>query len=325
MPILLIAIMATTVIRSIAVSRDLDFLYGYFNSHTLIKISNWAALAFVLLFFALALATPKQKKLIPTFDTPASYIPAALSSIAILFLAKELFIFHASYMQLLANSKSASVLLAITPLLSGLLAICAVVGLIFFSLFSNVKNEKRALGLLSVSLFLVVYAIYLYFSTQLPLNSPNKITDQVAFISAAVFFLFEARLSLGREMWRSYLAFGYSSALICAYSSIPSLAVYFIKGEIISNSIYETLVTFTLFIFISARLILASEFEKDEDCNAVKEIKAELAAIAEKQAQAQTEAEEQEAKAEEAEASPDIEPIYEAYTNDNYIERTDEP
>ena len=100
--------------------------------------------------------------------------------------------------------------------------------------------------------------MYLYFSTALPINSPNKMLDQMAYLLAAVFFLYETRLSFGREKWRPYIAFGFIAATVCAYSSIPSIILYISNGETVSNTIYESTLTLALFIFIISRIILTA-------------------------------------------------------------------
>ena len=92
----------------------------------------------------------------------------------------------------------------------------------------------------------------------------NKLIDEMAYLSVAVFFLYETRLSLGRERWRGYIAFGFISALLCAYSSIPSLIYYFVKRNAISMSLYETALTLTLFVFITTRTLMTGDLIKDK-------------------------------------------------------------
>ena len=110
---------------------------------------------------------------------------------------------------------------------------------------------------------LALYSIYLYFDNDLPINAPAKIIDQMAYLFAAVFFLYETRLSIGREKWRGYIAFGFIAALISAYSSIPALIYFFAKETEISVSIYEMVLSAALFIFISSRMLLTSELIED--------------------------------------------------------------
>jgi hypothetical protein len=190
-------------------------------------------------------------------------------SVALLFLAKELFERSRST----DPSISAEVSLPSTvALICAALAILSIAGFFIYVFVREHHSERRALFGIAITAFLILYAVYLYFNKELPLNSPNKLVDQIAYVFAAIFFLFETRISLGRESLGGYRAFGYCAALLTAYSAIPSLAVFFIKGEIISNSIYETVVTFTLLIFTVSRLLLLRELEADEDCETYKRL-----------------------------------------------------
>jgi hypothetical protein len=270
LPILLATVVATVILRSIAVCRDMDFRYGYFNSHTLISISSWIVLGAILLLTVIALFEQKRDKLAPTYHTPATYVPVALVGIALIFVFKELIVrFSNTFDAATAPSSIYRAMLLICAILS----LGCVVCFFIFTLTKELVDTRRAVALTVIALFAMIYAVYLYFSTELPLNAPNKIIDQSAYTLCALYFLYEARASLGRAMWRTYTVFGQIAALLCAYSSIPSLAVYFIEGKVISNSIYESVLTFTLFIFISARLILFTEFESTEMCDTVKAIK----------------------------------------------------
>ena len=94
----------------------------------------------------------------------------------------------------------------------------------------------------------------------------------MAYLSATLFFLYETRLSLGREKWRPYIAFGFIASLLTAFSSIPALIIYFAEKRIISNSIYETLLTLALFIFISAKLLLTANLIEDKRSSIVEGI-----------------------------------------------------
>jgi hypothetical protein len=117
------------------------------------------------------------------------------------------------------------------------------------------------------TLFFVSYASYLYFNTELAINAHAKSIDQLAYVFIAVFFLYETRISLKRQSWRFYVAFGYVAALMCAYSSIPSLIVYFVNGKCLSDSIYESIMTFSALIFIVVRLLQTAFLRNNECCH----------------------------------------------------------
>jgi hypothetical protein len=146
-------------------------------------------------------------------------------------------------------------MLILTAVLSAVLAVYFVLNL----LLSKHQNRTRAnLALVSV-FFFASYAGYLYFDTSLPLNAPNKLVDQMAYLFLAVFFLYETRLALGRAKWRGYIAFGFIGALLTAYSSIPSIIYIIVEKNSVSSSIYESVLTFSLFIFITVRTLMTGE------------------------------------------------------------------
>ena len=96
-------------------------------------------------------------------------------------------------------------------------------------------------------------------------NSHAKIVDQMAILFAALFMLYEARISLGREMWRGYAAFGLMAKALSSYASIPNLILYFVKGYTVSLSIELSTFIFTLSVFAFMRLILATRLSEDNE------------------------------------------------------------
>ena len=239
---------AATAFRTSACLLNLEYRWGYFTSNTLIITAS--ILITICAIFAISYAFFSEKTALhPSFSSPATYIPTALVATALIFISVFLL---GNYMEA-DNTFSRFLIIAA--------AISAILSLIHFFLnafVTEAHTETRAFFSLSTVLFLAFYASYLYFDSALPINSANKLTDQLAFLFAALFFLYESRISLGRERWRAYVGFGLLAAAFCAYSSIPSLIVYFAKGKIISNSIEEITLTFTLFIFIVSRIFLTS-------------------------------------------------------------------
>ena len=87
--------------------------------------------------------------------------------------------------------------------------------------------------------------------------------------------MFETRISLGIEKWRGYVSFGLVTALLLFYSSVPTLIYYFAKGENISDSLSGAVLSFALFVYITARIILINslaENKKSENALAVEEM-----------------------------------------------------
>ena len=141
--------------------------------------------------------------------------------------------------------------------LLGALAILSAFYILFAVLYEIKVCDLRAAFCMICTLFLILYAGYLYFDTSLAINADIKLVDQMAYVCAAIFFLYETRISLGREHWPLYTATGFIAALVCAYASIPSAIVYFLDGRLISNSLEEIFVTFFLFAFIFCRTALS--------------------------------------------------------------------
>ena len=131
------------------------------------------------------------------------------------------------------------------------------------ALIPEVKSNLRAHLGMSAALFYASYAALLYFDTTLPINAPTKLADQVAYLLCALFFLFETRIALGREKWELYTTFGLIAAAACAYSSLPTVVLYVINGQMISASIYEMTLTLASFFFILSRLILMRRLKTD--------------------------------------------------------------
>jgi len=254
--LMLLISVGATALRTVACLSDLDYEYGYFNNKTFIDIANNIAL-FGSLFMLTYPILAKKAALKPSFTSAATYIPTGLVSVALLFLSFTLFAKSEaiSPLPLFSSLSDARVTLC---LLSGVLALVSIVHFFLNAFIEESRATLRAYFAIGTIAFLSIYTSYLYFSTDLPINSPNKIVDQMAVLLCAVFFLYEARISLGRDLFRGYSVFGLISALLCLYSSVPSLVVYFVNGEIISASVEANLFTLTLFIFITMRLILTS-------------------------------------------------------------------
>lgn len=296
---LLITAVATT-IRTIACFIALDYGSGYFTS-SLGAVAGWIEAAGCLILLSYAFLA-KRGDFVASFTSPATYIPTGTLAMAMFFMALELFGARDTL-----TSRPAKYV-AIT---ASALAVLAIVYFILTALIDERHDLTRAnFGLFAV-LFLSAYAAYLYFNTDLPINSPNKLTDQAAYLSAAIFFLYEVRISLGREKWRAYTTFGFVSASLLAFASVPELILYIANGKVIANSIYESVMTFALFIFVTARLAVAAVAKEDGESPFISMLKS--AALA-RQAEIETTMPEPEEDAPDAEdlteqVSFDIPPI----------------
>ena len=241
-------ILIAAALRTVAILTELDFSTGYFEDKLLIGLANSFVVAMALLSLSYLFVASKAK-LVASFDNVATFVPSGLVSVALIFIGVHLF----------ATSEGNFFVLIV-----GILALVSILHFLYNSLVLKRENATRGWFALATVVFLAAYAAYLYFDVSLPLNSPNRITDIMAFLFAALFFLYEARISLGRAAWRAYIAFGLIASLLLAYSSIPSIITYFVRGAVISNSIAESALSFALFIFIVARMLIIAELKEDE-------------------------------------------------------------
>lgn len=275
LPTFLTVLIAAVVMRTVALFIHYNPQTFYFSGKILISISNYTVIAAVIIFFSYIFTAQRDMRLIPSFTSPATYIPTLAVAVAIAFI-----IVHAikkagkSFAELnrlasLSSSYYAEQIAAYRTLAILLIAAAVFAALSLIHFVLNALTEKHSssrranLGLCAV-VFLSLYPVYLYFSTELPLNAPNKLVDQMAYLFASVFFLFETRLSIAREKWRPYIAFGFIASLLTAYSSIPAILVYLARGTLMSASIYESTLTLALFIFITARLFLTTRLIEDK-------------------------------------------------------------
>ena len=263
LPVYLVITVATVTMRTIALFLHFSLETGYFDNKTLIGISDIILILSTIFLLSYICTARRDMRLIPDFTSPATYIPTGIVSVAIIFLIFSLFL------RSLSTDTSRGYLFIIIIFT----AIFAVLSLVHFALTALVESHSSTgranFGICTV-LFLALYSIYLYFSTELPINAPNKALDQMAYLLAAVFFLYETRISLGREMWRVYSAFALATAALTAYTSIPAIITYYVKGYVIFGSqneafisLEEYMLTFALFIYVTAKLFLTITLKEE--------------------------------------------------------------
>ncbi len=280
----LLLLVFTVAMRCIACFRDLNYESGYFGNKLIINIANYSLVFAVVFALSYAFAEKRDKNFIFDFSSPLNYVFAGTLGIALLFVSRHSFELFKSYkLYVDINSSNPFVTTGMEKILSylsfalGVFALLSVLHFILAALIVKDKDTRRAdFGLITV-IFLSLYSTFLYFSTDTPINVPAKIIDQSAYLASALFFLFETRISIGRERWRAYRAFGFVALLLTAYSAIPSLLVYIVNGRVISNSIYETALTFAISLFVGARLILTSQLREKEESKTVTLIKTAFA------------------------------------------------
>ena len=264
--VLLLFISVATALRTAACFRDLNFSTGYFGSQTLIDVSRWIAVISAVLAF-MHLAFGARHTPAPTRPSAISYIPSGAVATAILFLSLELFSSYKARQPITARSAS-----AILELVCGVLALLAIFAFFLDVYAERRENYKKAYFFMAASLLFAVYAAYLYFDTALPINAPNKIAEEMAFLFSAIYFVNEARIALGRSFWRAHTAFGLIATLITVYTSGPALILYFAKGEVITSSPISALLMLLVAVYALMRVFnfkLAPEDEKSEAAKTV--------------------------------------------------------
>ncbi len=281
LPIFIITTLVSVTLRTVALFTDYTVSTGYYDNKLIISIADYLVTLSCIFFFTYLFAARRDIKLIPNFTSPATYIPTTVLFVAMSFMIVSIsdsYLSVKGFIKYLIriNTQSATSQIPAQRILLVLLgasfvfALLSLAHLALTALVESHSSTKRAYLGLCTTIFFSLYAAYLYFNTNLPINAPSKVLGQIAFLFFAAFFLFEARLSIGREKWRGYIAFGFIAALLGAYASIPSMIYYFATGTVSANCIYETALCFALFIFITARVLLTGDLVEDKPSAAVK-------------------------------------------------------
>ena len=266
--IMLVFMVVGVALRCIACFTELDYTTGYFDNDVCITLANSFIISGVIICASYIFMADKNLKLHASFDNALTYVPGGAVSVALLFISAEMIRSVKHKNELIFSNSTFSDSTSIFMLVIAVLAITGMMNFLFNALSDKRTDTTRASFTIAMSIFLAAYGAYLYFSTALPLNAPNKLIDMLAYLFIAIFFLYETRLSLGRDMWRPYIAFGLIGALLSGYSALPSLIVYLANGKVISNSVAENVLSITLFVFITARLMLAAKLYDDQKSDA---------------------------------------------------------
>lgn len=280
LPIFLILLPATVALRTIACLKDYDG--WYFSDKLLINIANVALVAGVIFFLTYIWTARKDISLVPSFSSAAHYIPGGVVSVALVFVAVELFITAKDKFAVidpLSSNRVYQIVMAVLTLAASLLALAAISYFVSSSINPKRRSVRHSDFAIITTVFFCIYVAMMYFDTIVPINSPIRITDQMAFLASTLFFLYEARLSLGRERWRHYVAYGFIASLLTAYSSIPSLIYYFVNGHTLTPRsalgdlcLYDAVLLFAIFIFITAKLLLTGMLVPDRTSPLVEKI-----------------------------------------------------
>lgn len=282
--VMLILTAIATTLRTIAAIMQLDYRSGFYSEGTLIGAANVIVTLTVIGMFTYML-TAKRIKLKASFSTGATYVPTGILGVASAFIGIKTFYYIlniSNYRLLVIKEKTiagiirelltAQNMTAIIGILASVLAFVSIAHHFLSAFVTESKDVTRAyFAIVSIS-FLSLYAILIYLDGSIALNESGKVLRQTSFLLLALFFLYEARISLGREMWRIYTSFGLVAATLTAYTAIPALVTYFVNGEIISAagskslaSAEEYIFLLAAFIFTVSRLCLTATLKEERD------------------------------------------------------------
>ena len=242
---------AAVVLRTVACFSDLDIVSGHFKNGALFIVS--ASLVGLGVAGALAyMFLPEQRTEL------LSDCHGALTNVGVGLLGGA-FAFFAIDTAATAFTGDAVGITKLTLILTAIFSTISIGFVFLYPMLGRRLSEIRGFAGLGAVCCLAFYSIYLLADPEIPLNVPGRIVDQMAYISAALFFLGEVRLFLGRQMWRLYTAFGMIAMILCAYSAVPAIIYYF--GNVysvenythLSKSIAQTALTLALFFFIAVR------------------------------------------------------------------------
>lgn len=231
-----------------------------------INLASWIAVGGVIIAISCFFTLDKRAfGLVPDFGGPSSYIPVSAISVAMLFYAIDVLGELSSHRGGISQVMKSGDIHLILSLISALLALVAAFGLFVGTVPLRRIDALRAICSMGAAVFMAVYAMCIYTNSATPINSHPKIVETIAFLVASAFFMQEARLSLGRDMWRGYFAFGMAGGLLAAFASIPSIIFYFVKGSELSE-IYGSVILLTVFIYITAGLVRSLTLRPDAGC-----------------------------------------------------------
>ena len=258
--VLALATLAASGLRAAALVKDFDFASGHFDGKSLITAASLLTVASAIVMITYVFFADKSKGYVAQFSTPLTYVPAgAVCAAAVFFLLniKEA-------IPKLSEVSKGTPITDILLLLVFYLAFPTVIYFILNSVSSERASNARAVCGIATVICFALYTSYLYFDTALTINNPNKIIDEMAFLLAALFFLYETRISISRESWNLYFVTGAIASSVGLYSSVPAIIATVIRNKAISESLEENVLILTVAVFIFARLILSATYNEDK-------------------------------------------------------------
>ena len=261
--ITLLCVVAST-LRTVATFLGVD-PYGYFEHSTLFKVSAWMILAASLLLLTLPLAYRKRHDTLTPQTTAHTFLPSFMLGMLFLFFVGEgVFSFVGEYFLLTLDK--------ILIILSIVLGVCCAIYFLSLAILeSTVNNRKAYFGMLSV-LFFGIYAASLYMDTRIPRNAHIELCEEMAFIVTSLYFLYEARISLGKQKQNTYIAFAMMAAALNAYNVIPTLIYFIATGKLYASSLTSFFLMCGVLVFILMRLAVFEKSPADKPATLVENL-----------------------------------------------------
>ena len=251
--------LALAVLRTIAVLRHYDIATGYFDEgHLLSQLTNLLTLLALPLCLSVPMTLGGDKLRIP----PARFhLLSAFSSALVAFLLIAFAALHVT--EITAEVRADAPTSPRVVLTSAVSAILSVLGAVSFILTASMGAEvsaKKAFSSSSVVLFAIVYALFLYFDGELPINAPEKLLAQVTLLSVALFFLYETRVALGQPMPAVRAGLGFLALVLTVSSSIPNLIYYAVnRAALLETPVHDFLIlSFALYLVARLSAVLPS-------------------------------------------------------------------
>lgn len=258
--VLAFATLAASGLRAAALVKDFDFASGHFDGKSLITAASLLTVASAIVMITYVFFADKSKGYVAQFSTPLTYVPAGAVCAATVFFLLNI----KEAIPKLSEVSKGTPITDILLLLVFYLAFPTVIYFILNSVSSERASNARAVSGIATVICFALYTSYLYFDTALTINNPNKIIDEMAFLLAALFFLYETRISISRESWNLYFVTGAIASSVGLYSSVPAIIATVIRDKAISESLEENVLILTVAVFIFARLILSATYNEDK-------------------------------------------------------------
>lgn len=273
--------LVAVILRCVAAVRDMDYATGFYGGSPLVTISDVLMTAAAAILMISLFIKEGNLSLRGGASGVTGYLSSGVIAISAVLIAVDLIVYISSRTRgsfiadLLAHRSSVVALLAV------LIALAATALSVVSVFLSAERTSLRGARDMTTALFFGIYATFLFFRLGDTINQPQKVVTEMAALAMAIFMLECARIHIGRERPRSYLALGMITAALSANALFPALAVCMFKGEVIAFSIYEMILTAAIFIFTVLRLTTAVEFKKVMEVEATEELAADADEVSE--------------------------------------------